>query len=154
MSLALYAVLGWYDWQSSQPVRASWDVAALDPALLKAIFLIFVQLCLITAIALVFSTFSSPLLSAALTFGFFIVGHFNADLRSFEAIVRSKMVGWTARTLYYLLPNLAPFDVKSQVVHGQPVPWGYVGLTTAYGVVYIAAALTLAAWIFSRRDFK
>jgi Cu-processing system permease protein len=154
MSIALYAVLGWFEWQSTEPVRASWEVTALDPAMLKAIFLIFVQLCLITAIALVFSTFSSPLLSAAFTLGFFIAGHFSADLRNFESIVQSRVVAWICRGLYYVLPNLAPFDVKAQVVHGNPVPWGYVGLTTAYGVVYIGTVVTMAAWIFSRRDFK
>ena len=58
--------------------RASWDAPALDPALLKAIALILVELMLVTAIALFFSTFSTPILSAALTFGLYIVGHFSA----------------------------------------------------------------------------
>ena len=44
---------------------------------------------LVTAIALFFSTFSSPLLSAALTFGLYVVGHFNADLRNFDQVVDS-----------------------------------------------------------------
>ena len=154
MALALYAVLAWHDWATDPLPKRAWEAPALDPALLKAILLIFVQLLIVTAVALVFSTFSSPLLSAALTFGLFIVGHFNADLRNFEKIVDSRAVGWLARALYYLLPNLAPFDVKSDVVHAQPVPAGYIGLTIGYGVVYIGVMLTLAAWIFSRRDFK
>ena len=54
-----------------------------------------------------------------------------------------------ARALYYLLPNFAPFDIKSQVVHGQPVAAGYLLLTSAYGFVYIAALLVAAAAIFS-----
>ena len=41
----------------------------MDPAMLKAIVLIFVELMLVTALALFFSTFSTPLLSAALTLG-------------------------------------------------------------------------------------
>ena len=62
------------------------------------------------------------MLSAALTFGLYVVGHFNADLRNFEAIVPSTAGRLDcARALYYLLPNLAPFDIKAQVVHGQPV---------------------------------
>ena len=44
---------------------------------------------LVTAIALFFSTFSTPILSAALTFGFFVAGHFSADLRNFEQVVDS-----------------------------------------------------------------
>jgi Cu-processing system permease protein len=154
MAAALYVVLFYMDRTASDGVRASWETPALDPAVVTAIFLIFVELALITGIAIFFSTFSSPLLSAALTFGFYVVGHFNADLRNFEKIVDSAPVAWLARVLYYVLPNLAPFDVKAQVVHGQAVPAGYVALTTGYGIVYIAALLVAAIWIFSRRDFK
>ncbi len=53
-------------------------------------------------------------------------------------------MAWLARGLYYVLPNLAPFDVKTQVVHAQPIAAGYVALTTGYGVLYITALLTLA----------
>ena len=63
----------------------------------SAFFLIFVELMLITALALFFSTFSTPLLSAALTFGLYLVGHFNADLRNFEQVVDSKPAAWLAR---------------------------------------------------------
>ena len=56
--------------------------------------------------------------------------------------------------LYYLLPNLAPFDVKAQVVHGQPVAAGYVLMTLGYAVLYIAALLVAASVVFARRDFK
>jgi hypothetical protein len=39
-------------------------------------------------------------------------------------------------------------------VHAERVPATYLALTTAYGIVYIAALLASAAFIFSRRDFK
>ena len=64
-------------------------------------FLIFVELMLVTALALFFSTFSTPILSAALTFGLYIAGHFNADLRNFEQVVESKTAAWLARGLYH-----------------------------------------------------
>ncbi|MCL4845530.1 MAG: ABC transporter permease [Acidobacteria bacterium] len=154
MAVALGLVLLYMDRTTSDAVRSVWEAPALDPALLIAIFLIFVELALITGLAIFFSTFSSPLLSAALTFGLYVVGHFNADLRNFEQVVDSAVVAWIARVLYYVLPNLSPFDVKAQVVHGQAVALGYVGLTTAYGVAYIGVLLVAAVWIFSRRDFK
>ena len=79
MAVAMYAVLGYMAWVESEEFRQSWEAPATDPAMLLAIFLIFVQMTLVTAIALFFSTFSSPILSAALTFGLFVVGHFNAE---------------------------------------------------------------------------
>jgi Cu-processing system permease protein len=154
MTLALYAVLAYLTWTSPPQFRAAWDAPGLDPALMKAIFLIFIELMLITALALFFSTFSTPLLSASLTFGLYIVGHFNADLRNFEQVVNSRTAAWLARGLYHVLPDLSAFDVKTEVVHGLPVPPGYLAITTAYGVLYIAVLLLVATLVFSRRDFK
>ena len=80
--------------------------------MLKAVFLTFVELSLVTAIALFFSTFSTPLLSAAFTFGLFVAGRFSADLRNFNQVVESPAAAWLAQALYWVLPNLAPFDVR------------------------------------------
>ena len=135
-------------------MQRAWDAPALDLALLKAIGLILIELLLVTAIALFFSTFSTPILSAALTFGLFIVGHFSTDLRNFDQVVDSPAAVRLARGLYWVLPNLGQFDVKSQVVHGQPVPIGYMALTAGYAALYTAMLLTVAVFIFSRRDFK
>jgi ABC-type transport system involved in multi-copper enzyme maturation permease subunit len=154
MTLAMYAVLGYLTWTESPEFKAAWDAPGTDPALLKALLLIFVELMLVTAIALFFSTFSSPILSAALTFGLYIAGNFNRDLRNFEQVVDSRAAAGLARALYHLLPDLSAFDVKTQVVHGLPVPAGYLGVTVAYGAVYIGALLLAATVIFSRRDFK
>ncbi len=154
MTLALYAVLAYMGWGVSPEIEKAWDAPALDPALLKAVVLILVELMVITALALFFSTFSTPILSAAFTFGLFIVGHFSTDLRNFEQVVDSPAAAKLARGLYWVLPNLAQFDVKAQVVHAQPVPLGYMMLTTAYALIYVTVLLIAATVIFSRRDFK
>jgi ABC-type transport system involved in multi-copper enzyme maturation permease subunit len=154
MTAALYIVLAIYSARTPPEIKAVWDAPALDPALLTALFLILEELALVTAVALLFSTFAGPIVAAALTFGLVVVGNFNSDLKNFEAIVESPAVGWLARGLYYALPNLASFDVKLQVVHGQPVSLAFVGLSTAYAATYIGVLLVLAIWIFSRRDFK
>jgi ABC-type transport system involved in multi-copper enzyme maturation permease subunit len=82
------------------------------------------------------------------------VGHFNADLKNFDAVVTSRPAAYLAKTLYYTLPNLSPFDVKAQVVHAVPVPAGYLLFNTAYALIYISALLAAATVIFMRRDFK
>jgi len=153
MTLALYAVLAYMAWAASPSTAAS-PVSATDPAMLKAILLIMIELMLVTAIALFFSTFSSPFLSAMLTAGLWVIGHFNGDLRNFGAVVQSPVAAWVGRALSYVLPNFSAFDVKAQVVHGQDVSPGYIGLMTLYGLVYLTFLLVAAATIFSRRDFK
>jgi len=153
MTVALYVVLGVMAW--TQPiVEKAADARALDPAMLKAIVLILAELAIVTACALFFSSFSTPILSAALTLGVWVIGHFNADLKHFENVVSSPVAAWIARALYYLLPNLAPFDVKAAVVHGQPVAGGHVLLTLAYATMYIGALIVATVTIFARRDFK
>jgi ABC-type transport system involved in multi-copper enzyme maturation permease subunit len=154
MTVAFYAVLLYTSWGTDPIVEQAWEAPAMDPALLKAIGLILIELLLVTAIAVLFSTFSTPILSAAFTFGLFIVGHFSTDLRNFDQVVSSPAAARLARGLYWVLPNLAQFDVKSQVVHGQTVPIGYVALTAGYAALYTAMLLTMAVLVFSRRDFK
>ena len=154
MAIALYVVLAYMGWRAPAAVAKAWDAPPLDPKLLVAIGLILVELMLVTAIAIFFSTFSTPLLSAALTFGLFIVGHFSADLRNFQDAVESPAAGRFVAALYWVLPNLAQFDIKAQVVHGQGVPAGYVMLAIAYAAAYIGLLLTISAIVFSRRDFR
>ena len=154
MTVALYAVLGVMSWTAAESERLAWDTPALDPALVKAVVLIFGELAIVTACALFFSSFSTPILSAALTCGLFLIGRFNADLRNFDQIVSSPAAVWLARGLYYTLPNLAPFDVKAAVVHGHLVPSGYILMTLAYAAVYIAVLVIVTALVFGRRDFR
>ena len=154
MVVALYIVLGYLSWQESAEYKAVWEAPGPDPAMLKAVFLIFIELMLVTALALFFSTFSTPMLSAVLTFGLYVAGHFNSDLKNFDKVVNSQAAIWLSRGMYHVLPDLSAFDVKTEVVHGLPVTMGYLASTTAYGLAYVTALLLVAMFIFSRRDFK
>ena len=154
MTAAYYVVLAYMQAISPPNLRASWPAPATDPALLKAIALIVLELMLVTAIALLFSTFSSPFLSAILTTAVWVIGHFNQDLRDYGATIPSPLAAAIARGVYYVIPNFSAFDVKLQVVHAQAVPLGYIGVTTAYGLTYIALVLLTAVIVFSKRDFK
>jgi len=154
MTVALVVVLGVYGATQPAEVKAAWEAPAVDPALGVAAFLILAELAVVTAIALCFSTFTSPVLASAFSVGLVIAGHFSADLKNFEQVVDNPVAAGLARGFYYVLPNLAPFDVKAQVVHALPITPLYVALTTGYGVLYVGALLTLAVLFFSRRDFK
>jgi Cu-processing system permease protein len=154
MTIALYIVLFYSNWMASEGLRRSWEAPAVDPRLLVAIVLIFAELMLVTALALFFSTFTSPLWATLLTLGLWVAGHFNSDLRNFGTVVDSAPVIWLARVIYYVIPNLAPFDIKGEVVHGVQVTMRHVGFTLAYAALYIGVLLTGAVTIFGRRDFK
>jgi ABC-type transport system involved in multi-copper enzyme maturation permease subunit len=154
MTVVWYGVLGYMSWMETDLFKQGWEASATDPRMLVAVYLIVVQLMLVIAIALFFSTFSSPLLSAVFCFGLYVAGHFSADLKNFDVAVGDSPVRYLTTALYYVLPNMAAFDVKNAVVHAQPVPAGYVGTVTLYALCYIVALVAAGAWVFSKRDFK
>lgn len=154
MTAAFYVLLAVMNTTFTDDVRATWPAPALDPRILEAVLLIFVELTVLTAIALFFSTFSSPFLSAVLTLALWVAGYFNADLRNFESVTSSPVAIWMTRALYYVLPNFSALNVTAQVVQGEPVPAVYVGWTIAYAVTYVAVLLVASVAIFARRDFK
>jgi ABC-type transport system involved in multi-copper enzyme maturation permease subunit len=154
MTVALYTVLFFLARGVPEHVQRAWDAPALDPGLLKAIGMIYVDLAVVTAVAVLFSTYSSPMLSAVFTLGLYVVGQFSNDLKRLDQIVGAPAAGVIGKLCYYVLPDFARFDVKLAVVHGLPVSGGYLLWTTAYAAAYVAALLFCACVIFSRRDFK
>lgn len=154
MATAFYALLFYIDLVASEGERASWAAPATDPRLLLAVLLIFGELSIVTAVAIFFSTFSSALLSALLTLAIWGAGHFATDLRDLSTVVDAPALGGIARAVSYLLPNLAPFDIKAEAVYGMPVSPAHIGFTLAYAVLYATAFVLLGVAVFRRRDFK
>jgi ABC-type transport system involved in multi-copper enzyme maturation permease subunit len=154
MAAAFYAVLLYLDWTTADSAKLAWETTAMDPRMLKAFALIGVELMLITATAIFFSTFSSPFLSVAMTFAFYIVGHFGEDLKNLSSIVRSMILPYIAKGVYYVMPNLSALDVKSAVVHGLPVTAEHMMLATGSCLLYVALMLVGSILVFSRRDLK
>ena len=133
-------------------VSKGWD--PLIPTIWPAVLLIYMELMLLTAIALLFSSFSSPALSALLTFMVFIIGHFSADLKNLAVSLGSSSARTLFTALYYLLPNLANYSFITPAAHGRAPSAGFVFATGLYALVYIVVILAAATLVFSRRNFK
>lgn len=127
--------------------------APVHPALLQAVGLIFVELLLVTALALLFSTFSSSTLSAIMTLAIYVIGHLTTDLKGLAEKSQSGAVKAVMTGLYYLCPNLELLNVKGQAAAGTAIAWSYQALASAYGLMYVALLLTAACMVFQRRDF-
>ncbi len=154
MTVAFYAMMEYLSLTTDDWIKQGWRAPALDLRLLVPIALIGVQLMMTTAVAVFFSTFSSPLLSMLFTLGVWVAGHFSGDLRNFQTAVDSPAAAAVARALYYLLPNLAAIDVKNEIVHGLPLPWTALAVGVASLFAYIGVLVTASTLIFNRRDFK
>lgn len=129
-----------------------WKAGGLPPGLVAAIGMLGLQLMLLVALSLFFSTFTSPVLSMILTFCLYVIGHNteNLHLLSQKAGPVARM---TSDALYYALPNLSTFDFKNAVVYGGLVTPGQWLWAIAYGGLYAAALLAVAGGIFERREF-
>ena len=133
-------------------VSGGWDPLALQ--IWPAVLMVYVELMVITGVALLFSSFSSPALSALLTFFVFIIGHFSEDLKGLANSLGGTAARWLFRSLYYLLPNLANLSQITPAAHGQVPTPSQVALLLAYSGIYVAVILSAATLIFKRRNFK
>jgi ABC-type transport system involved in multi-copper enzyme maturation permease subunit len=133
-------------------VSRGWDPLALS--IWPAILFIYIELMILTGVALLFSCFSSPALSALLTFFVFIIGHFSGDLKDLASSSKGAGARWLFGGLYYLLPNLANLSFITPAGHGQwPDAWRFASVAL-YAVLYVVIILAAASMIFSRRNFK
>ncbi|HSE97931.1 MAG TPA: ABC transporter permease, partial [Blastocatellia bacterium] len=126
----------------------------LNVTVLPAAYLIFLELALLVAVALMFSSFTTPMLSALYSFAVYAIGHFSSDLQLAADLSGSPVVRAMLRTAYYLLPNLSNFSYIAQASHGRMVPAEMAMKSTIYAIVYIGILLSAAVLIFQRRNFK
>ena len=133
-------------------VHRGWEPLIVN--IWPAILLIYFELMMITGVALLFSSFSSPALSALLTFMVFIIGHFSADLKNLASSMDSVVARGLFILLYYLLPNLSNYSYITPAAHGQLPGAANVLLAMLYAAVYIAVTIAVATLVIGRRNFK
>ena len=125
----------------------------VETGLLVAVACLFLELVLITAVAILFSSFSTPILSSLFALGFYLIGHLAWGL---ELILKKMQPGpgrSLVRALFMILPDLENFNFRTEVVHNLPIPPRIYLYSTAYGLFYAAFLLGLAVWVFRKRDF-
>jgi len=126
---------------------------APDAWIFVALYFIILEFLMICALALLFSSFSSPLLSAVFAFSLFVIGSFAEDLRGFAGMAHG-FTRWLATSAAYLVPNFSAFNVIASIAHGQPVAGRLILDNTFYALFYAAMALSGAVLIFEHRNLK
>lgn len=124
-----------------------------DALLLVAIYFTVLQFLIVTALTVLFSTFSSPIFSAIFAFALFVIGTFAEDLKNFAAISKgaAKLLATAAA---YVMPNFASLNVIAQTAHDQGVGGRLILFNTLYALLYSASAVAAAVLIFERRNLK
>lgn len=131
-------------------------------SILTAVYLIFCEMAVVIAVALLFSSFSSTVLSALFTLGVYFAGHLsNQLLEQVRFASRMGEMGKASTALFEkmavgihaVFPGLYRFNVTNYVVHGVALPDFYLFWNTVYALGYVGVFLAIASWWFSRRDF-
>jgi ABC-type transport system involved in multi-copper enzyme maturation permease subunit len=125
-----------------------------DATVLVALYFILLELALVTALALFFSCFSSPMLSTLFTLGIYVTGVFAKDIRDFGDLTKSVALEAVTRVVYYLVPNFHNFNAIGAAAHGETVSASLAGLNTVYTVIYVALVLMAASATFSGKNLK
>ena len=140
-------------------VTLTWRGEPITPAIGKALLLAWFEVLTVSAIAIFFSSFSSPFLSGIFALAIWVIGRLTPDI---EAATQraAPAIRWTAKVALEIVPDLHLFAVSgSQVdgaqvtVHEAFVSWSYVGLASAHAAGWIAGLLAIACVLFRRRDF-
>lgn len=121
--------------------------------LVPAIAMIYVELALVAAFAVLFSTYTNPILASVGTVATYVVGHLSWSFDLLEKRMSSSAGRALCDALHALVPNLDRLDVKAAAVHGAALPPGTLAAGAAYGMTYALAVLILACLIFERREF-
>ena len=116
--------------------------------------LLMVELSLLTAWSLLFSTYSSPTVAATFSIAVFVIGHLADDIWLYGTSAQSAQVRAIAEAVYWVLPNFSVFDVSDLAVHRLPIPGDQVLWAVLYGLGYASAVVAAACLVFQGRDFK
>ncbi len=129
---------------------------ALTPATLRwahlaAVYLTLLELLVLVAAAVLFSTVSGPALAAVFAATVFAIGHLGGALLEFGEM-QGGALQTVAAVAYRMLPDLEVFNVRAAVVHGESVAAAHLGLATVYAVGWVAVFLILARAVFAHKE--
>lgn len=122
-------------------------------AVMQAVYLAGLELMVVTAVAVLFSALSTPVLSALYTLAVYVIGQWSYDLRLF-ATQFTPEVGNLVRTAANLVPNLPMFNMRTLAATAESASAWHLLLATGYAAVFCGACLALATAAFESRDFK
>ena len=128
-------------------------VEGFTARVLAAAACIYLELMVLTAVAVFFSSVASPVVSALCTAAFYVIGHTSSALPEVllpqvESVFGRKVIV----LLYHVLPDLNMLSITDLVAHDIPVAPGFTPRATLYTLLFVVILLSASALSFRRRD--
>lgn len=134
---------------------------SLHLGIFQAIYLIFLELALVTAMALLLSVTAHPIEGAVFATILVLAGHSTSYLNDLsrdilkrdakDLSLGAQLLIYFVDGLYIVLPNLENFNRRSQAASGVPIRWLWLGLSTGYALVYGAILYFMTQWRFEKK---
>ncbi len=124
----------------------------VNGAYFAAVLLIYCKLLLITALSVLMSTLTSPILGAVIVLTTYFVGHATGIMLDLPGQFEGTFAKHAIEAAYYVIPNLGHFDVWREYANGVAVPGAYIAWTVGYGALYTVMLLFFAAVAFQDKD--
>ncbi len=121
--------------------------------LMKAIVLIFFELMIVTSVAVLFSTISTPVLSVFFTLAIYVIGHLTVDIKEMGVALESSLLKGLSSLCYYILPNLENFNIRAEMVRDVFVSSRFMFYSIIYGVLYMSFVLLVSILSMERKQF-
>lgn len=144
----MLALVAWYFASGSSLERQLVTASAV---------LAILEVGIISALTMLFSSFSSPFLSGACTFMVVVIGRSADSLAHLPKKLFGSTLTGLGRALAHVVPNLHTYVPARSLLLGQVVGqqvWPYVGLAAAQAVAYVTGLLVISSFAFQRRDFS
>ena len=122
-------------------------------SILVAAIFIFIQLSLLTAVAILFGVFTSSLLATLFTFGIYLMGNLSRDLVNLGELTDNPGIKKLMMGLYIVLPDLGRLDLKNDAVYGLLPHLAALVTNIGYALLYTILVLSITIAIFARREF-
>ena len=133
------------------------NVAGRDGWLFRlwlAIGLVFLELLIVTALAMLCSELTSQPLAMVLTLLLTLIGRSATELIRLAESVTSPLASGLFRILYYLIPNLASLNYLAEAGYDIEIPLRQVGGHLLYATFTIVVILLLTTIAFERREVE
>ncbi|MFW6051253.1 MAG: ABC transporter permease [Myxococcota bacterium] len=147
-------------WSAVAVGAASWLASTTDlelSAIAAALVLSLGEVLILTAVALLFSSFSTPFLTGVLTFGVWVLGRSADEMVTMQSDLVGPAIRSVLRVTAEIVPNFNLFvpgrHTLTTFATGHGGSWAYVGTCMGYAVLYSLVVLVLGAAIFRKRDF-
>ncbi|MFN8546934.1 MAG: ABC transporter permease subunit [Candidatus Eisenbacteria bacterium] len=124
---------------------------AFGVGLFEAIGLVFLELSIVAALAVLLASFTSPILAGLFTLAAYIIGHGSGDLLELLTNAGPQSAGlvkWTS----WIVPRLDLYHDAWPVLSLAAYSADQLALAAGYAGMYAAASLVLAAIVLERRE--